>query len=121
MLTPSRGHCGAGVPGLRMRPAGPPVWSATTASPYPDDPAATRELCLRHLVEPVRFRQLVRALYDSGVRVFVQLGPGQLGSLVEDTLRHDLPGAEFLILAANSAHRPGLDQLHRCAVPLSTH
>jgi malonyl CoA-acyl carrier protein transacylase len=118
MLEPYLDYFRAGVPNLRMRPAGTPVWSATTAAPFPDDPAAARRLCLRHLVEPVRFRQLVRGLHDSGVRAFVQLGPGQLGSLVEDTLRHDAPDADFLVVAANSPHRSGLDQLRRCALAL---
>jgi hypothetical protein len=118
MLAPYLGYFREGVPSLRMRAAQTPVWSATTAAPFPDDPAAARELCLRHLVEPVRFRQMVSALYDSGVRVFLQLGPGQLGSLVEDTLRHDFPGGEFLVIAANTPHRSGVDQLRRCAVAL---
>jgi hypothetical protein len=120
MLEPYLGYFREGVPALRMRPAVTPVFSATTAAPFPDDPAAARELCLRHLVEPVRFRQVVRALYSSGVRAFLQLGPGQLGSLIDDTLRHDLPDAEFLVLPANSPHRSGLDQLRRCAVALWT-
>ena len=118
MLAPYLGYFRDGVPALRMRPAATPVWSATTATPFPDDPAAVRDLCLRHLVEPVRFRQVVRSLYDAGVRAFLQLGTGQLGSLIDDTLRHDVPGADFLVLAANSPHRPGLDQLRRCALAL---
>ncbi len=120
MLEPYLGYFRDGVPSLRMRPAAVPVWSATTAAPFPDDPAGSRELCLRHLVEPVRFRQLVRALHDSGVRAFVLLGPGQLGSLIEDTLRHDVPDADFLVIPANSAQRAGMDQLRRCAVALWT-
>ena len=118
MLAPYLGYFRDGVPALRMRPAATPVWSATTAAPFPDDAAAARELCLRHLVEPVRFRQVVRSLYTAGVRAFLQLGTGQLGSLIDDTLRHDVPGADFLVLAANSPHRSGLDQLRRCALAL---
>jgi malonyl CoA-acyl carrier protein transacylase len=125
MLEPYLGYFRDGVPSLRMRPAAVPVWSATTAAPFPDDPAGSRELCLRHLVEPVRFRHLVRALHDSGVRAFVLLGPGQLGSLIEDTLRHDVlghdvPDADFLVIPANSAQRAGMDQLRRCAIALWT-
>ena len=45
-----------------------------------------RELFVRHLLEPVRFRQLIEAMYDAGFRAFVQLGAGQLGSLIGDTL-----------------------------------
>ncbi|MGW5715238.1 acyltransferase domain-containing protein [Amycolatopsis sp. NPDC003865] len=120
MLEPYLRYFRDGLPALRMRQATTPVWSATTAAPFPDEPDAARALCLRHLVERVRFRQVVRALYTDGVRAFVQAGPGQLGSLIDDTLRHDLAGAEFLVLAANSPHRAGLDQLRRCAVALWT-
>lgn len=114
MLAPYLDVFAAGVPSLPMRPATVPVWSATTASPFPTDSAAARELCVRHLVEPVRFRELVLRLHDSGVRVFVHMGPGQLGSMVADTLR----GAEYLSVAANSAHRPGIDTLRRLATAI---
>jgi acyl transferase domain-containing protein len=130
MFEPYLGYFREGVPSLRLRPAAVPVWSATTAAPFPDDPAGTRELYLRHLVEPVRFRQLVRGLHGAGVRAFVLFGPGQLGSLIDDTLRHDvvghdvvgheIPDADYLVIAANSAQRAGMDQLRRCALALWT-
>jgi acyl transferase domain-containing protein/phosphopantetheinyl transferase len=86
-----------------------PVWSATTASIYPYDEAEVRALYIRHLLEPVRFRSLIQSMYATGFRVFVQVGPGQLGSLIDDTLND----AEHLTVAANSAHREGLAQLRR--------
>ncbi|MBL7517947.1 acyltransferase domain-containing protein, partial [Frankia sp. CNm7] len=61
------------------RPAAVALWSATTASPYPADLDAVRELFVRHLVEPVLFRQTIEAMYAAGARVFVQVGPGRLG------------------------------------------
>jgi malonyl CoA-acyl carrier protein transacylase len=114
MLAPYLDTFEAGVPSLPMRPATVPVWSATTASTFPADPVAARELCMRHLLEPVRFRALITNLYESGVRVFVQAGPGQLGSLIDDTLRD----AEHLTIVANSAQRPGIEQLRRVAAAI---
>lgn len=111
MLRRNLGRFEAEVRTLPMRAADIPVWSATIAAPFPGDPRAIRELFVRHLLEPVRFRELALAMYESGIRVFVQNGPGQLGSLVDDTLRDH----EHLTIAANSAHRPGLDQLRRVA------
>jgi malonyl CoA-acyl carrier protein transacylase len=104
----------SGVPSLPVRTAATPVWSATTASPFPHDPAAVRDLAVRHLLEPVRFRALALALHDSGIRVFVQVGPGQLGSLVADTLRD----RDHLVVAAGSTTRPGIAQLRRVAAAL---
>lgn len=92
-----------------LRPAALPLWSATTVAPYPDEPEAIRELFIRHLLEPVRFRPLVDTLYAAGFRAFVQLGAGQLGSLIADTLH----GREHLVVPAHSPHRTGLPQLHR--------
>ncbi|OWY58719.1 hypothetical protein B7486_78460, partial [cyanobacterium TDX16] len=55
-----------------------PVWSATTVAPYPDDPDEVRDLVIRHLVEPVRFRPLAERLHAEGVRAFVQVGVGSI-------------------------------------------
>ncbi|MFJ8493248.1 beta-ketoacyl synthase N-terminal-like domain-containing protein [Streptomyces sp. NPDC094038] len=93
-----------------------PVWSGTTAAPFPAAEAGVRELFVRHLLEPVRFRQLVDALYADGHRVFVQTGPGQLASLIGDTLGD----RDHLAVAANSPHRSGLAQLRRVATALWT-
>ncbi|MGW7236298.1 beta-ketoacyl synthase N-terminal-like domain-containing protein [Streptomyces sp. NPDC054804] len=93
-----------------------PVWSGTTAAPFPQAEAEVRELFLRHLLEPVRFRQLVEALYAAGHRTFVQTGPGQLASLIADTLGD----RDHLAVAANSPHRSGLGQLRRVATALWT-
>ncbi|WP_159002271.1 type I polyketide synthase, partial [Streptomyces sp. NRRL B-3229] len=101
---------------FRLHPPTVTLWSGTTASPYPEEEAGIRELFVRHLLEPVRFRPLVEALYAAGHRVFVMVGTGQLGSLVGDTLN----GREHLVVAANSPHRSGLAQLRRAATALWT-
>ncbi|WP_414167434.1 type I polyketide synthase [Streptoverticillium reticulum] len=93
-----------------------PVWSATTAAEYPGDEAEVRDLFVRHLLEPVRFRPLIEAMYAAGFRVFVQAGTGQVGSLVESTLR----GRPHLVVAADSPHRDGTAQLLRVATALWT-
>jgi acyl transferase domain-containing protein len=99
---------------LDMGRATLPIWSATTASPYPTDPDGVRELYIRHLIEPVRFRATVQAMHDAGIKVFVQVGAGQLGSLIDDTLK----GSEHLTVAANSTQRGGVDQLRLVAAAL---
>ncbi|MCB0962319.1 MAG: polyketide synthase dehydratase domain-containing protein [Acidimicrobiales bacterium] len=88
-----------------------PMWSATAVAPYPDDPAEIRELSGRHLVEPVRFRQLIEALADDGIATFVQVGTGSLGGFVDDTLRD----RDVVTIAANTPKLSGVDQLRRVA------
>lgn len=93
-----------------------PVWSATTVAPYPDDPEAVRDLVIRHLLEPVHFRQLALRLHDEGVRVFVQVGVGSLVNFLDDTLK----GREHLAVVAAGPRHAGLDQLRRVAAALWT-
>ncbi|ANP51941.1 acyl transferase domain-containing protein/phosphopantetheinyl transferase [Streptomyces griseochromogenes] len=99
---------------FELHPPTVPVWSATTASVYPSTEQQVRELFLRHLLEPVRFRPLIEAMYADGFRVFVQAGTGQVNSLIDNTLH----GRPHLAISANSPHRGGLAQLLRVATAL---
>ncbi|MCZ7456323.1 type I polyketide synthase [Streptomyces sp. WMMC940] len=114
MLEPSLGPFRAAAERFALHTPTVPVWSGTTAAPFPRDEAAVRELFVRHLLEPVRFRQLTESMYAAGFRAFVQVGTGALGSLIGDTLS----GREHLVVAANTPHRAGLSQLRRVAVAL---
>jgi len=87
-----------------------PVWSATTVAPYPPQAAAIRDLTVRHLLEPVRFRALTERLHDAGVRMFLQVGVGTIAGFVDDTLA-DRP--DHVTVVSNSPKRSGLDQLRR--------
>ncbi|GIG63446.1 polyketide synthase [Longispora fulva] len=99
---------------MTLRAPGTPIWSATTAAPYPADLDEVRALFSRHLVQTVRFRPLIESMYAAGIRAFVQVGPGQLSTLVEDVLR----GRDHLAIAASSTRRTGLGQLARVAAAL---
>ncbi|MCC3774870.1 beta-ketoacyl synthase N-terminal-like domain-containing protein [Streptomyces sp. UNOB3_S3] len=116
MLAPHLDDLRDALPRLAIHPATTPVWSGTLAAPFPDDEAGIRELFVRHLLEPVRFRQLTEAMYAAGFRTFVQVGAGQLPALIGDTLT----GREHLAVAANSPRRGGLAQLDRVAAALWT-
>ncbi|HIA02815.1 MAG TPA: acyltransferase domain-containing protein [Myxococcales bacterium] len=91
-----------------------PLWSATTGTPYPSEASEIRTLAAEHLLKPVAFRQLIEAMYDDGVRAFVQLGCGSLTGFVSDTLR----GQSHLSMSANVTQRSGLNQLQRVAAAL---
>ena len=89
-----------------FEPAGVPVWSNTTAAPYPTEAVAMRALLARQLAQPVKFADQIEAMYASGVRVFVEVGPGRvLSGLVDKVLggRHhlavptDVPGTSELV------------------------
>ncbi|MEU7873533.1 beta-ketoacyl synthase N-terminal-like domain-containing protein [Dactylosporangium sp. NPDC049140] len=105
---------GAALRRWQVHPARVPVWSATLKAPSPSDPAGVREMSIRHMLEPVWFRETVQAMYDAGFRVFLQVGVGQLASVIDDNLR----GREHLAVPVNVAHRAGLNQLRRVATAL---
>jgi acyl transferase domain-containing protein len=90
------------------------IWSATLAAPFPSDAAEVLELFGRHLIEPVRFREEVAAMYADGVRVFLSVGTGQLASVISDNLRDQ----DHLAMQVNVPHRSGLNQLRRVATAL---
>lgn len=92
-----------------------PLWSATTVAPYPRSPADVRDLLARHLLEPVRFSELIEELYGAAnVRAFVQVGPGSLTGFVADRLG----GREHLAVAVNVPQRDGMAQLRRVLAAL---
>ncbi|MFK0259855.1 beta-ketoacyl synthase N-terminal-like domain-containing protein [Streptomyces angustmyceticus] len=116
MWAPYLDQVRAAFDALPLRDPRLPVWSATTVAPFPEDPSAVRALVLRHLLEPVRFRQLTRRLHETGVRAFVQLGAGSLTGFVGDTLH----GADQLAVAAADTRGDACAQLRRTVAALWT-
>ncbi|WP_329009166.1 polyketide synthase dehydratase domain-containing protein [Micromonospora rifamycinica] len=105
---------GAALGRWEVHPTRMPVWSATLHAPFPADEESVNRIFVRHMMEPVWFRQTVEAMYDAGFRVFLQVGAGQLASLIGDNLR----GRDHLAMPVNTAHRSGLNQLRRVATAL---
>ncbi len=104
--------------GLPVRTATTPLWSCTTAAPYPDDPEAIRELLVEHWTRPVRFRETIEALHEDGARVFVEVGPrGNMTSFMEDILR----GRPACAVAADLPRRSGTAQLNHLVGRLAVH
>jgi acyl transferase domain-containing protein/NAD(P)H-dependent flavin oxidoreductase YrpB (nitropropane dioxygenase family)/NADP-dependent 3-hydroxy acid dehydrogenase YdfG len=95
------GHRSIGSPRL-------PVWSNTTAAPYPGEPAAIRALLGAHVAEPVRFVEQVEAMYAAGVRVFVEAGPGRVLTKLVAEILADRP---HTCVATEVSGEPGLRRL----------
>ena len=71
-----------------VRPLRREVWSNITAAPYPGDPESTIRLLTDQIAMPVRFVEQIEAMYESGARIFVEVGPGRIQTgLVERILR----------------------------------
>jgi acyl transferase domain-containing protein/phosphopantetheinyl transferase len=84
-----------------------PVWSATSAEIFPESMQEKKQLALDHLLQPVRFRQLVENMYAAGYRAFIQVGTGSLVGFIDDTLKNK----EYLAISANISKRSGMEQL----------
>jgi acyl transferase domain-containing protein/phosphopantetheinyl transferase len=85
------------------------TYSCTTRSPFSADPAQIQEVAVDHWMRPVEFRKTIEAMYDDGLRIFVEVGPrGNLTAFVDDILR----GRPHLAVPANVMHRSGITQLN---------
>lgn len=84
-----------------------PVWSATSADLFPASMQEKKQLALEHLLQPVRFRQLIENMYAAGFRTFIQVGTGSLVGFVGDILK----SRPHLAISANVAKREGMEQL----------
>jgi acyl transferase domain-containing protein/NAD(P)H-dependent flavin oxidoreductase YrpB (nitropropane dioxygenase family)/NADP-dependent 3-hydroxy acid dehydrogenase YdfG/acyl carrier protein len=103
----------ADLASVPIAPPGIPVYSNTTAAPYPADPEAVRGLLARQVREPVRFLDQIEAMYEAGARVFVEAGPG---GVLTSLVRRVLSGRPHAAVACDRSGEHGLTRfLHALA------
>jgi len=85
-----------------------PVFSNTTATTYPSDPADIPAMLREHLARPVRWVEEVEAIYDAGGRVFVEVGPS---GILTDLVRRILKVRRFLALQTDRNGKGSLSEL----------
>ncbi len=103
---------------MHLAEATMPVYANTTAAPYPTDPVAAKELLANQLAKPVEFVAEIEALYASGCRTFMEIGPGaRLTGLVKAILGDRDHTA--LALDASSGKRSGIADLARTLAQLA--
>ncbi|MEC7847359.1 MAG: SDR family NAD(P)-dependent oxidoreductase [Gemmatimonadota bacterium] len=98
--------------GVELAKSAVPVYANTTGTRYPRTSAAARKVLAKQMTSPVDFVQCVRAMFDDGVRTFVEVGPGRrLSGLIKEILADE----EITVVAvdASSGQRPGLVDLAR--------
>lgn len=92
-----------------------PVYSCLTGALVGPEPAALREAMVRQWTAPVDLRRAVLAMYDDGVRTFIEIGSdSKLSAFVEDTLR----GRPHLAVAMMSSQRGDMEQLRQMLAAL---
>jgi acyl transferase domain-containing protein len=99
-------------------PSTVPVYANTTASVYPDDPTEARALLAGQLARPVRFVEQIEAIYGSGIRTFLEVGPeARLTGLVRSIL--DGKNAHCVALDSSKGQRSHLADLARSLAQLA--
>jgi acyl transferase domain-containing protein len=64
-----------------------PVWSNMTTEKYPKETGKIKAHLAKHLIKPIRFSRQIENMYENGVRIFIETGPGRvLLGLVETIL-----------------------------------
>ena len=95
-----------------------PIYSCATAQSHQRDPEEIRQLAVEQWCRPVRFHETINAMYDDGVRIFVEVGPkGNLTSFVDDILQ----GRRYLAVPSNVSHRTSITQINYMIGLLAAH
>ena len=104
---------------LRETPIGAPtipVYANMTASTYPATAEAVVDLLAEHLVSPVNFQDEIVAMYEAGIRVFVEVGPS---AILTGLVGRILKGRPHVAVASDMSSRPGLLQLQHALAQLA--
>ncbi|MGW0246596.1 beta-ketoacyl synthase N-terminal-like domain-containing protein [Nocardia goodfellowii] len=84
------------------------VYGNRDAAPYPADCDGIAQRLAEQMVSPVRFADQVTAIYDSGIRTFVEVGPG---STLTGLVRANLGDRAHTAIAVDKPGKNGLTAL----------
>lgn len=118
LIAPGTSAFRLSLKGVPMARPSLPVYSNTTAKPYPTQPEAIRARLAQHLASPIRFVEEIRAIYDAGARIFVEVGPGRVLTGLVRSILADQP---HLAVATNESGQPSLPALLGCLAQLAVH
>jgi acyl transferase domain-containing protein/NAD(P)H-dependent flavin oxidoreductase YrpB (nitropropane dioxygenase family)/NAD(P)-dependent dehydrogenase (short-subunit alcohol dehydrogenase family)/acyl carrier protein len=93
-----------------------PVWSNTTASPYPVGEERTRALLADQVAQSVRFVEQIESMYAAGARVFIEAGPGRVLSQLVGKILGERP---HVAVPCDIPGEPGLRTLLAALATLS--
>ncbi len=87
-----------------ITPTETPVYSNVTGEAYAPDAAEVRRLLAEQLVSPVEFVREITALFQAGVRTFVEIGPK---TVLSGLIRAILKGAPVQVLSSDGSGGKG--------------
>jgi acyl transferase domain-containing protein/NAD(P)H-dependent flavin oxidoreductase YrpB (nitropropane dioxygenase family)/NAD(P)-dependent dehydrogenase (short-subunit alcohol dehydrogenase family) len=118
VVAPARGRLAEVLSGVQFRTPQRPVFSNVTACRYPEDPGAIAALLRDHLLSPVRFAEEVQAMYESGARIFVEVGPRNVLTALVGQILEDRP---HLAVATDTPPCDGILHLQHALGQLAAH
>jgi acyl transferase domain-containing protein len=101
---------GAFLEKVELQAPAVPVYGNTEAKPYPSDPTAMRSLLAQQIANPVRFVESIEAMYEAGVRTFVEVGAGSVLTGLVGRILGDRP---HLAVSLDRKGQHGLTSLNR--------
>jgi polyketide-type polyunsaturated fatty acid synthase PfaA len=90
-----------------------PVFSNSTAQPYPADPDLIRGMLGQHLRNPVLFKEQIENIYAAGGFFFIEFGPREILTNLVKNILGDKP---YLAVALNASPKKDSDDQLRQAV-----
>lgn len=93
-----------------------PVYGNETGDLYPKESVQVADRMARQLAQPVRFVEQVEAMYQAGVRTYVEVGPG---STLTGLVCKCLKGRPAFVISTDQKGRNGTDSLWRALAQLA--
>ncbi|MGE4069930.1 MAG: SDR family NAD(P)-dependent oxidoreductase [Lysobacterales bacterium] len=94
--------------GVDLTAASVPVYGNTHAAKYPSEAAEIRAQLAAQLAQPVRFVDMIEAMYARGIRQFVEVGPGAVLSGLVAAILGERP---HRAIALDRKNRNGVESL----------
>ena len=98
---------------VKFNKPGIPVYSNTTGQAYASDPEQIRQSLAEHILNPVRFKDEIEAIYSQGGSIFVEFGPK---NVLTNLVKNILEGKPHAAVALNPNAKKDSDRQFREAV-----
>ena len=85
-----------------------PVYANTTAKPYPNKPGQIKETLAEQLAKPVLFQQQIEAMYQAGIRTFIEIGPK---AILSGLVKQCLENKEYYAISLDRKNEHGVTGL----------
>ncbi|MEC9465978.1 MAG: SDR family NAD(P)-dependent oxidoreductase [Myxococcota bacterium] len=95
--------------GVKVKKPTLPIYGCSEASPYPAQVGKIRSLLSSQIAKPVRFLEQVEAMYEAGIRTFIEVGPGNVLSNLTGRI---LKGREHRAIQLDRKGKHGVTSLH---------